>query len=67
MDPSLAALFQPVPAILSDQPSGRLALVFELLDCNIYELIKGRRHHLPEQTIKVYMYQLMKAMDHMHK
>ena len=42
-------------------------LVFELLDCNIYELIKGRRHHLPEQTIKVYMYQLMKAMDHMHK
>ncbi len=51
----------------SDQPSGRLALVFELLDCNIYELIKGRRHHLPEPTIKAYMYQLMKAIDHMHK
>jgi renal tumor antigen len=51
----------------SDEPSGRLALVFELLDCNIYELIRGRRHHLPEQTVKSYMYQLVKAMDHMHK
>ncbi len=41
--------------------------MFELLDCNIYELIKGRRHHLPEPTIKSYLYQLLKAMDHMHK
>lgn len=25
----------------SDQPTGRLALVFELMDMNIYELIRG--------------------------
>ena len=30
----------------SDRPTGRLALVFELLDQNIYELIKGRKTRL---------------------
>ena len=30
----------------SDQPTGRLALVFELMECNIYELIKGRTTYL---------------------
>jgi serine/threonine protein kinase len=53
--------------VLYDQPTGRLALVFELMDCNIYELIKGRTHYLPEETVKIYMYQLMKAVDHMHR
>lgn len=28
--------------ILYDQPTGRLALVFELFDANLYELIKGK-------------------------
>ena len=37
----------------SDQPTGRLALVFELMDRNIYELIRGRRHRLPESTVKM--------------
>ena len=41
--------------------------MFELLECNIYEMIKGRRQYLPEPLIKNLMYQLMKAMDHMHK
>ena len=31
--------------VLDDQPTGRLALVFELMDMNIYEFIRGRRHH----------------------
>ena len=53
--------------VMYDQPTGRLALVFELMDCNIYELIKGRTHYLPEETVKIYMYQLMKAVDHMHR
>jgi serine/threonine protein kinase len=51
----------------SDQPTGRLALVFELMDMNIYELIRGRRHYIGEERLKHYMYQLMKAMDHMHR
>ena len=52
---------------LYDQPTGRLALVFELMDMNIYEHIRGRRHYLPENRIKIYMYQLVKALDHMHR
>ena len=53
--------------VLYDQPTRRLALVFELMDMNIYELIRGRRHYLPESRIKSYMYQLLKSMDHMHR
>jgi len=53
--------------VLYDQPTGRLALVFELMDMNIYELIRGRRHYLPEGRVKGYMYQLLKSMDHMHR
>ena len=34
--------------LYSDEPTGRLALVFELMDMNMYEAIKGRRHYLPE-------------------
>jgi len=53
--------------VLYDQPTGRLALVFELMDMNIYELIRGRRHYVAEERVKNYMYQLMRAMDHMHR
>jgi len=53
--------------VLYDQPTGRLALVFELMDMNVYELIRGRRHYVPEDRITVYMYQLMKSIDHMHR
>lgn len=53
--------------LCSDQPTGRLALVFELMDMNIYELIRGRSHYVAEDRIRRYMYQLIKAMDHMHK
>ena len=53
--------------VLYDEPTGRLALVFELMDMNMYEAIKGRRHYLPEPRVKFYMYQVIKAIDHMHK
>ncbi|KAH9575706.1 hypothetical protein CY35_01G124700, partial [Sphagnum magellanicum] len=53
--------------ILYDQPTGRLALVFELMDMNIYEFIQRQYNHVAEESIKNYMYQLMKAMDHMHQ
>uniref|UniRef100_A0A7S0CSC8 Protein kinase domain-containing protein n=1 Tax=Micromonas pusilla TaxID=38833 RepID=A0A7S0CSC8_MICPS len=53
--------------VLYDQPTGRLALVFELMDMNIYELIRGRRHYVAEDRIKTYVYQLVKSMDHMHR
>jgi renal tumor antigen len=61
--PNIIKLYE----VLYDRPTGRLALVFELMDMNIYELIRGRRHYLPEDKVKLYMYQLLKAMDHMHR
>ena len=61
--PNIIKLYE----VLYDQPTGRLALVFELMDMNIYEHIRGRRHYLSESRIKIYMYQLVKAMDHMHR
>lgn len=53
--------------ILYDEPTGRLALVFELMDCNLYEHIKGRKHYLHPQKVKFYIFQLLKAIDHMHR
>ena len=52
--------------INSDEPTGRLALVFELMDMNMYEAIKDRKHYLPEDEAKTYIYQLLKALDLMH-
>ena len=37
------------------------------MECNIYELIKGKKVHLPEATVKSFTYQLMKAVEHMHR
>lgn len=42
--------------VLYDEPTGRLALVFELMDMNFYDAIKGRRHYLPENRVKYYMF-----------
>jgi len=53
--------------VLYDEPTGRLALVFELMDMNAYEMIRGRRHYLTECKVKYMMYQLIKALDHMHR
>jgi len=53
--------------VLYDQPTGRLALVFELMDANLYEIIRGRRQYLAPNLVKSYMWQLMKSLDHMHK
>ncbi|KAI8472101.1 MAG: kinase-like domain-containing protein, partial [Monoraphidium minutum] len=53
--------------VLYDGPTGRLALVFELMDMNIYELIRGRRHYVAEERVRLFMFQLLKAMDHMHR
>ncbi|XP_072126840.1 MAPK/MAK/MRK overlapping kinase-like isoform X5 [Mobula birostris] len=37
------------------------------MDMNIYELIQGQRHPLPESKIKNYMYQLCKSLEYMHR
>jgi len=53
--------------VLYDEPTGRLALVFDLMEMNFYEAIRGRRHYLPEGKVQHYTYELLKALDHMHR
>jgi len=38
--------------VLYDEPTGRLALVFELMEMNMYESIKGKRTLLPENRVR---------------
>ena len=52
--------------VLFDPPTGRLALVFELLEGNLYDLMKDRRQHFAESTVKSFMRQIFTALDHMH-
>jgi renal tumor antigen len=61
--PNIVKLYE----VLYDRSTGRLALVFELMEMNIYELIKGRKRYLAEDKVLHYMYQLVKSIDHMHK
>eukprot|EP00049_Salpingoeca_infusionum_P011396 m.198258 g.198258 ORF g.198258 m.198258 type:complete len:431 (-) comp14919_c0_seq1:2555-3847(-) len=53
--------------VIYDTDKRTLDLVFELMEMNMYERIKGKRAHLPEDLVKGYMYQLCKALDHMHR
>ena len=52
---------------LYDEKTGKLALVFELMDQNMYESIKGKKIYLAEKKVQNYMYQLLKSLDFMHK
>jgi renal tumor antigen len=53
--------------VIFEKKTGTMALICELMDMNIYELTKDRKSYLPEQRVKLYMYQLCKAIYHMHK
>jgi renal tumor antigen len=37
------------------------------MEQNLYEAIKGRKSYIPEKKLKNYMYQLLKALDFMHR
>jgi len=46
---------------------GRLAMVFELMDMNLYEYIKDREQFLSESQVVDWMYQLFQAINYMHE
>ncbi|KAB5562518.1 hypothetical protein PHYPO_G00018690 [Pangasianodon hypophthalmus] len=52
--------------VIFDKDTRTLSLICELMEMNIYELIRGRQYPLSESKVKNYMYQLCKALDHMH-
>ena len=45
----------------------RLHMVFEHMDCNLYELTKNRRKHLPSERIQNHMFQILTGLHFMHK
>jgi renal tumor antigen len=51
--PNIVSLLE----VLYDRPSGRLALVFELMNMNLYDLIRGRDHYLDNSLIRIYLFQ----------
>lgn len=51
----------------SDKSLGKVSLVFELMDINLYELIKDRKRLLPESRVRAIMFQLFRALRHLHK
>ncbi|XP_053489719.1 MAPK/MAK/MRK overlapping kinase isoform X2 [Ictalurus furcatus] len=52
--------------VIFDRDTRTLSLICELMEMNVYELIRGRQYPLSESKVKNYMYQLCKALDHMH-
>ncbi|XP_034087650.1 MAPK/MAK/MRK overlapping kinase-like isoform X2 [Gymnodraco acuticeps] len=52
--------------LIFDKETGTVSLICELMEMNIYELIQGRKMPLPDNTIKNYMYQLCKSLEHIH-
>ncbi|KAA6374773.1 MAG: putative MAPK/MAK/MRK overlapping kinase, partial [Streblomastix strix] len=53
--------------VLYDRNTGRLALVFELMTCNLYEIIRGRKEYLAESKVKMYIYQMLRALEFLHR
>ncbi|CAF3385358.1 unnamed protein product [Rotaria sp. Silwood1] len=53
--------------IIFDKRTGTLCLIFELMTMNLYEYIRGRQRLLPSETVCKFMYQLLKALEYLHK
>ena len=53
--------------VLFDEVTGRLALVFELMEMNLFEAIKGRNKFLPEKKVQGWMFQVLKSLNFMHR
>ncbi|XP_062413367.1 MAPK/MAK/MRK overlapping kinase-like isoform X2 [Pungitius pungitius] len=52
--------------LIFDKETGTVSLICELMEMNIYEFIQGRQTPLSDNTVKNYMYQLCKSLEHMH-
>ncbi|CAF5168437.1 unnamed protein product, partial [Rotaria magnacalcarata] len=52
--------------IIFDKRTGVLCLIFELMNMNLYEYIRGRQRILPSETVCKFMYQLLKALEYIH-
>lgn len=46
--------------------TGSVAMAFELMDCNVYDLITAHKKPFDEQTTLILIYQLLKAISFIH-
>lgn len=53
--------------IIFDKRTGVLCLIFELMNMNLYEYIRGKQRSLPSETVCKFMYQLLKALEFIHR
>lgn len=53
--------------VLFNSSTCRLALVFELMDMNLFELIQSKHQTIPEIKLMGYMFQILKGLDHAHR
>ncbi|UJR09974.1 hypothetical protein I4U23_014198 [Adineta vaga] len=53
--------------IIFDKRSGILCLIFELMNLNLYEYIRGRQRLLSSEIVCKFMYQLLKALEFLHR
>jgi renal tumor antigen len=53
--------------LFSDKRTGVLCLIFELMNMNLYEYIRGRQRLLSNETVCKFMYQLLKALEYIHR
>ena len=52
--------------VLYDSRTGRLALIFELLDLNLYDFIKDRTDPVPLKLVRNWLFQILLALEFMH-
>ena len=53
--------------MLYDRQTGKLALVMELLEDNLYEAFKGLREPLPEVSVQLIAFQCACGLFEMHR
>ncbi|KAJ3124813.1 hypothetical protein HK098_000853 [Nowakowskiella sp. JEL0407] len=52
--------------VIYDPKHGILSLNFELMECNLYELISKKNTTISESKAKMYFWQICKAVEYMH-
>ncbi|XP_061651943.1 MAPK/MAK/MRK overlapping kinase-like isoform X1 [Phyllopteryx taeniolatus] len=52
--------------LIFDKETGTVSMICELMEMNLYEFIRERQTPPPDHTVRYYMYQLCKSLDHIH-
>ncbi|CAH1107778.1 unnamed protein product [Psylliodes chrysocephalus] len=49
-----------------DSFSGKVTLIFELMDMSMHDYLKTKRRGLAENRVKCYLYQILRGLEHLH-